>query len=531
MQRRQFLSTVGAGLTAGCLSGARGSTRRGPNFLIILADDMGFSDAGCYGGEIATPHLDALARRGLRFEQAYSTARCWPSRACIMTGYYAQQVNRDAIPGMKGGEGGGQGKRPEWAPMVSQRLRDVGYRTYHSGKWHLDGRSMDNGWDESYRLEDHNHNFAPRNHFFNDEKLPAIEPGTDFYTTTAIADYLLRSLQNHQATYAGTPFLGYLAFTVPHFPLQALQSDIDRYRDRYLMGWDEVRNRRWSWQRREGLLDCDLADPDPGVFPKWNVKAEDIPTQLGPGEVQTYQPWDTLNEAQRHYLADKMAIHAAMVTRMDTEIGRVVEQLKAMGEFDNTVIVFASDNGASAEQMIRGDGNDLNAPPGSAETFLCLGPGWSTACNTPFRLHKVWTHEGGIASPLIVHWPEGIPDPGGVRSDPCHLMDLPPTMLDLAGAAWEDGPGAAPRPSRSLVPAVRGTGRVGHEVLWWSHETNRALRFGDWKIVSHDKGPWELYNLAEDRAEKHDRAGDEPHRVERMAAIWTDRAEDYVADG
>jgi len=253
--------------------------------------------------------------------------------------------------------------------------------------------------------------------------------------------------------------------------------------------------------------------------------------QFGPGEVERYQPWDSLNETQRRYLATKMAIHAAMVTRMDTEIGRVVDQLKAMGEFDDTVIVFASDNGASAEQMVRGDGHDPAAPPGSAKTFLSLGPGWSTAANTPFRLHKVWVHEGGIASPLIVHWPAGIRDPGGLRRDPCHLMDLPPTLMDLAGAEWEDLPDAPPRPSRSLVSALRGAGPVGHEVLWWSHETNRALRFGDWKIVSHDKAPWELYNLAEDRAEKHDRAAEDPHRVSRMAAIWDDRAKDYVSDG
>ena len=415
--------------------------------------------------------------------------------------------------------------------MISARVKPLGYRTYHSGKWHLDGKSLENGWDESYRLEDHNHNFSPKNHFWNDGKLPAVESGDGYYSTTAIADYLLGSLRGHAANHASQPFLGYLAFTVPHFPLQALQKDIDHYRDRYLIGWDEIRQRRWRWQTEQGLLDCELSDPDPDVFPAWNVKPDKLEAELGRGEVQHYQPWSTLNDTQRHYLATKMAIHAAMVTRMDTEIGRVIEQLKAMGEFENTLILFASDNGASAEQMIRGDGNDLSAPPGSEKTFLCLGPGWSTAANTPFRLHKVWVHEGGISSPTIAHWPGVIPDPGAIRRDPCHVMDLPATIIDAVGGTWEDLPGAPSRPSRSLVPTLQGTGPVGHDVLWWSHERHHALRIGDWKLVSKDDGPWELYNLAVDRAEKHDRSKAESARVAKMAATWQARAREYVDAG
>jgi arylsulfatase len=236
-------------------------------------------------------------------------------------------------------------------------------------------------------------------------------------------------------------------------------------------------------------------------------------------------PWETLTEQQKRFQATKMAIHAAMIDRMDREIGRVLKQVKAMGAFENTVILFVSDNGASAEQIIRGDMNDPSAAPGSDKSYLCLGPGWSSSSNTPFRLHKSWVHEGGISSPLVVHWEAGIKARGELRHDPCHFIDIVPTVLDLAGGAdfssqW-NGEVAPPLPGTSLAPAFAKDGAVRHEFIYFHHLDNRAIRVGDWKVVAKGKdGPWELYDLKTDRCEAKDRAADYPDKVRQMSALW-----------
>ena len=368
----------------------------------------------------------------------------------------------------------------------------------------------DGGFDHSYCLEDHNHNFYPAKHTEDDKPLPAVAPDSGYYTTTAIADHAIRCLKEHAADHADKPFLEYLAFTVPHFPLQAPAEDIARYRDRYRMGWDVMRKERYERMRAMGLVDCALSDPMPEVVPSWNLSAEQLTNQIGPGEVARAVPWKSLSNVQQELQAAKMAVHAAMVHRMDTEIGRVVDQVRAMGALENTVIVFVSDNGTSAEQIIRGDGHDPTAAPGSARTFLCLGPGFSTASNTPLRLHKSWVHEGGISSPFIVHWPAGITDRGQLRHAVGHFIDILPTMLDLAGASapgdW-NGQTPPPLPGRSLVPALARDVAVDREFLYWHHINNRAFRVGDWKLVSAGKGakedgPWELYNIRQDRCEQ-----------------------------
>jgi arylsulfatase A-like enzyme len=499
-----------------------------PNIVIFLADDMGFSDASCYGGEVATPNLDLLASNGLRFTQFYNTARCWPSRASILTGYYAQQVRRDTVPGIKSGS---SGSRPSWARLLPEMLKPLGYRSYHSGKWHVDGRALQNGFDHSYLLEDHDRHFAPRRHLEDDQLLPPVAAGTDYYTSTAIADHALKCLKEHAEKYSVQPFFAYVAFTAPHFPLQAPAQDIRRYRDRYLHGWDTMREERWGRMRNMGIGGSTLSHVERGLGPPYAFP--EALKKLGPCELNRPLPWKTLTKAQQEFQAGKMAVHAAMVDRMDQEIGRVLTQLRRMGAMDNTLIFFLSDNGASAELMVRGDGHDAMAACGSAATFLSLGPGWSSLANTPFRRHKTWVHEGGIATPLIVHWPRGIAVRGELRHTPGHVIDLVPTILEAAGgrpfAEWEGRP-VPPPPGKSLAPLFTKDGSVKHDSLWWLHEENRALRAGDWKIVAAGRdSDWELYDLSKDRSESNNLGNEHREKIRELAREWTRQMEEYSA--
>jgi arylsulfatase len=499
-----------------------------PNILLIVADDLGFSDLGCYGGEITTPNLDALAQNGLRFTQFYNTARCWPSRAAILTGYYAQQVRRDTVPGVKSGA---QGTRPPWARLLPEMLRPLGYRSYHSGKWHVDGRPLQNGFDHSYSLEDHDRHFAPRRHSEDDKPLPPVDARAGYYSSTAIADHAIRCLKEHAAKYPNQPFFEFLAFTAPHFPLHAPAEDVARYRGKYLVGWDALRDARWRRLQELKIGGAALSAVERSLGPPYAFP--DALKKLGPNELNLPLPWKDLSPAQRAFQADKMAVHAAMVDCMDREIGRVLDQLRAMGALENTLIFFLSDNGASAEIMVRGDGHDPAAACGTGATFLCIGPGWSTMCNTPFRRHKTWVHEGGIATPLIVHWPRGIAAWGELRHTPGHIIDLVPTVLEAAGGnrpeAWAGRP-VPPAPGKSLAPLFAKDGTVGHDSLWWLHEGNRALRVGNWKIVAAGKdSPWELYDLSSDRSETDDLAKAQPERVRELAAVWRKQFEEYGA--
>ena len=489
-----------------------------PNLLVILADDLGYSDLGCYGGEIATPNLDALARGGLRFTSAYNTARCWPSRAAITTGYYAQQVRRDTVPGVASG-GGNRGIRPAWAPLVTNFLQPLGYRAYHSGKWHIDGRPLENGFDHSFEIGGGQSNFfkAPGN---TDDGVPNVQT-PDYYVTTAAAEHAVQCLQEHAAKFSDRPFYHYLCFTAPHFPLHAPAADIAKYKDTYARGWDVMSEERYARLKKLGIATHAKPAFERDVGPPYAFP-DDI-AKLGPDEVNRPVPWASLTPSQQKFQAAKMAIHAAMVDRMDREIGRVIAQLKAMGAYENTLILFASDNGASAEMMVRGDGHDPAAPMGSAKTFLCLGPGWSSASNTPFRRHKTWVHEGGISTPLIAHWPAGIAARGELRHTPTHLIDVVPTLLELTGGkipATIKGHAVPPSPGRSLVPAFAKDVTVPHEFLWWQHEDNRAIRAGDWKLVALAKGEWELYDLATDRGESKNLAASRPEKVRELEVLW-----------
>ena len=502
-------------------------TAERPNVVLILADDLGFSDIGCYGSDIDTPNLDRLAAGGLQYTQFCNTARCWPSRAAILTGYYAQQVGRDAFPESKGGAAG---KRPAWAQLLPRQLRPLGYRSYHSGKWHVDGKPLAEGFDHSMSLEDHDRNFYPRKWSKDDQSQPAITPGSDYYTTTAVADHAIECLSEHAQDYSAQPFFHYIAFTCPHFPLQAPAADIAKYKGRYDVGWDAIRAARWQRIKALGLVRGELSELEPQIGPPYDFpKAIE---QLGSGEVNRELPWEQLTEEQQAFQAAKMEIHAAMVDRMDQEIGRVIEQLERMGALDNTLILFLSDNGASAEIMVRGDGHDPQAAPGSAESYLCLGPGWSSAANTPFRRHKTWVHQGGISTPLIAHWPRGIKATGELRHGLGHVVDLAPTVVELAGGSWPTevaGHEIPVPPGRSLVPSF--TKEPDDErTIWWLHEGNRALRSGRFKLVAAKGDPWELYDMSRDSSETHDLAKQLPDTAKQMSAEWERLTSEYQAE-
>ena len=497
-----------------------------PNIVFILADDLGYSDVGCYGGEIETPNLDRLAAGGLRFTQFYNTARCWPTRAALLTGYYAQQVHRDALPTL---DGGNKGKRQPWARLLPDFLKPYGYRSYLSGKWHVDGSPMKGGFDHALAMQNQGNYFTARGNTIDDVPVepPADESG--YYATTATADHAIDCLQDHARHHAGQPFFHYVTFIAPHFPLHALPEDIARHRDRYLEGWGKMREQRFARQQAMGLLKTSLSEVEPDVGPPYDFP--ELRAKLGPGEVNRPLPWEDLTEEQRRFQATKMAIHAAMVDRMDREIGRVIEQLKAMGVYDNTLIFFASDNGASAEILVRNGGHDPNAPPGSAASYLCLGPGFSNACNTPFRRHKVWVHEGGISTPLVVHWPEGIKARGEMRQTPAHMIDILPTLLDVLDAEkpteWKGEP-IPPAPGRSLLPALAQDVVVERDSLWWLHQGHRAIRVGDWKLVAAKGDPWELYDMRTDRAEADNLAEKFPEKVRELEAAWQRQTKEFT---
>lgn len=497
-----------------------------PNVLLIMADDLGFSDLGCYGGEIQTPNLDSIAEDGLRFTQFYNTARCWPTRGSLLTGFYAQQIRRDFLPNVPTG-GGNRGQRPAWAPLLPNLIKDAGYRSYHTGKWHIDGMPIENGFDRSYYLRDQGRFFNPTKHWKDDKPLPAVEKGTDFYATTALADHAIEVLEEHAEKHAEQPFFHYLAFAAPHFPLHALPEDIAVYEETYREGWDAIRTKRWRQQLRMGLINpaqTQLSRPEQKIGPPYHFP--DAFEILGEGEINKTVPWQNLTDVHKEFQATKMAIHAAMIHRMDIEIGRVFDQIKKMGEWENTLVIFLSDNGASAEIMVRDDGHDPDLPLGSAGTYLCLGPGWSTACNTPFRRHKTWTHEGGTATPLIVSWPVGISAKGEFRTTPGHVIDVVPTLLELAGADFaEDAP---PTPGKSLTQVFGKDQAIERDSLWWFHDGHKAIRMGDWKAVAPIGEPWELYNLANDRDESTDLSLPKQDKLNELVSEWDRLLDEFV---
>ena len=509
------LQTIHAGETDGEIP------EKKPNILIILADDLGYSDLGCYGSEIKTPTLDGLAAEGLQFTQFYNTGRCWPTRASLMSGYYAQQIHRDKLPESKGGI---RGRRQNWARLLPDFLKPHGYRNYHSGKWHIDGKVIAAGFDRSLDVINQGNFFSAKGNRIDDVTVAVAKDETGYYSTTATADHAIECMKDHAKNHADKPFMHYLAFIAPHFPLHALPEDIAKYRDKYLSGWEAMRDKRFARQKEKRIHNTTLSKLETEVGPPYHFP--DAFEKLGDGEIDRPIAWEKLTDEQKRFQATKMAIHAAMIDRMDIEIGRVISQLKSMGEFENTIIFFASDNGASAEIMVRNGGHDPTAEMGSAKSYLCLGPGFSSACNTPYRRHKTWVHEGGISTPLIVHWPKGIKVGGELRTTPSHVIDIVPTVLESIGVEkptdWEGEP-IPPAPGRSLVGAFESDVAVQRDFIWWLHDGHRALRLDDMKLVASKGDPWELYDLKSDRAEANHLIQKYPEKAKQLEGIWNDQ--------
>lgn len=523
--KKRFLtivaSIIGVIMVTGCTS-----LPEKPNMVFILADDMGYSDLGCFGAEvIETPNIDQLASNGLRFINFYNTGRCWPTRTSLLSGYYPHQVLSDQLEGVDYQSGNFSPVNKTWLPSLLNRQ---GYQCYHSGKWHLFRRFPTNseihhteaGFARSYRTQDGRH-LRPKKLLEDGELIPLPPTGSEYEASIAIVDHAIKYVEDHAINHSGEPFFQYIAFIAPHFPLQALQKDIDTYREKFLMGWNELRDIRVKNRERLGFAVHDMEAFEPERYAPWNLTPEELSSQIDSADVARAIPWENLSEKQKKFQATKMAIHAAMVTRMDMEIGRYIASLKDLGYLENTIVFFCSDNGASTEIMNRADKHTIGSEPGSADSYLCLGPGWSTAANTPFRLHKTWVHEGGISTPMVVHWPKGIKDKGSFRNMPSHIIDIAPTLLELAGGSQEELNDIYNAPGLSLVPYLEKDVTDSRTPLFFHHEKKNALRHGDWKITTIDSGEqWELYDLSKDRGETRNLASDNPEKLNEMVLLW-----------
>jgi arylsulfatase len=514
-----------------------------PNILFIIDDDMGVSDLGCYGGEIETPHLDGLARNGLRFTNYYVHNMCWPTRASIMTGLYP----KTALPANGSANGG---LHPE-ATTLPQALRDSGYATFMAGKWHLSNAGyatfMAGKWHLSNAAQpDGPH--APHNrgfdHFYgtiygasdffapSDLQLDGKDmthewkDNGDYFYSDAIADYTLKFLKDHaDGANKAKPFFMYMAFTSAHWPLHAKPKDIAHYKGKYSMGWDKLREQRHARMKAVGVV-----DPDWPLSPRH----PDVPA------------W--ADEKDKAWQERRMEVYAAQVTNMDWNIGRVISYLKETGQFDNTLIVYQHDNGGchveyttkrkgSWSREFTTDGKKLpiksgNIPglmPGPQTTFQSYGYGWANASNTPYRLFKSHDHQGGTLSPLIVSWPKGLAGKlaGGISHEVCHVVDIMPTLLTAAGAPLPTQKPMALE-GRSFLPVLHGEPekRQRQEAIYWAHAKGRAIRTGEWRMVRVGNEPWELYNIVKDGTELNNLADKMPEKVEQlkgMHAAWEKR--------
>ncbi|MBK5291519.1 MAG: arylsulfatase [Acidobacteriia bacterium] len=498
MRRREFLSGMAGVAGLGAQSNPR------PNIVLIMADDMGFSDIGCYGGEIQTPNLDRLAKGGVRFTHFYNTARCCPTRSALLTGLYNHQAGVGHMVADRGAPAY-QGYLNDRCVTIAEALRPAGYRTLMTGKWHVGEKRphwpCDRGFEHYYGLISGGSNYfrLDKGRQMAIDNEPHIPSGDRFYMTDAFSDHAVSFVDQYAGKNAATadPFFLYLAYTAPHWPLHAWPEDIARYRGKYKMGWDELRKRRHARQIEMGIVDKRWPlTPRDGKVPAWS-------------EADNPDEWDL-----------RMAVYAAQIHRMDVGIGRLLAKLEEKKQLDNTLIMFLADNGGCAEENVA---PEVPGPPGPAESFTSYRTPWANASNTPFRLYKHWVHEGGISTPFIAHWPDRIRKGGGLTHQPGHLIDVMATCLDVSGAAYPSerkGKKITPFEGRALTPIFEGRTRKAHPALYWEHEGNRAVREGDWKLVSRHPGDWELYDLKSDRTELSNLASKNPDRVARMKKMY-----------
>ena len=524
----------------GCMNASelRADKHERPNIVLIMADDMGYSDIGCYGGEIRTPNLDGLAASGLRFTQFYNTARCCPTRASLMTGLYQHQAGVGHMMEDKGYESY-RGDLNNRCVTIAEVLKLAGYSTYMSGKWHVTRYRGPEGPKHNWPRQRGFDRFFGTIHgagsFYDPCSLTRdntqIPPDDDFYYTNAISDNAVKYLREHKAD---NPFFMYLAYTATHWPMHALPEDIARYKGRYDGGWDALRAERHKRMIEVGIVD-----------EKWKLTPRD----------KTVPPW---TEAKNKvWFARRMEVYAAMLDCMDQGIGRIVEQLKRSEKFDNTLIFFLADNGGCAEEYgsrgaikpdplediplkpmdknalqpdmqpkVTRDGRPVRTGrgvmPGPADTYIAYGKPWANASNTPFRLYKHWVHEGGISTPLIAHWPARIKAHNELRRQPGHLIDIMATCVDVAEAKYPSeykGNKVTPTEGKSLVPAFDNK-PIQREAIYWEHEGNRAVRQGKWKLVSRHPDKWELYDIEADRTELTNLAEKNPEKVEQLKALY-----------
>jgi arylsulfatase A-like enzyme len=495
-----------------------------PNVVLILVDDMGYSDIGCYGGEIETPNLDALARDGLRFSQFYNTARCCPSRASLLTGLHPHQtgighMTNDPV-GLNNDLGafGYRGFLNRNCVTLAEVLKEAGYSTCLSGKWHL-GYHGEEKWPLQRGFEKFYGIISGACNYFRPEGETCIVQGNtpveikddSFYATDEFTDFGIRFIEEQGDD---DPFFLYLAYNAPHWPLQAKEEDVEKYRDRYLCGWDELRKERYRRLQEMGLISpgCSLSPRDPEV-----------------------RAWDDVDEVQKAEMAYRMAVYAAQVDSIDQNIGRLIDCLKQSGKLDNTLLIFMSDNGACAEggEFGAGDRDHVNCRE-IPKLMISVGQAWANASNTPFRKYKHYVHEGGISTPLIVHWPQKISErQGTINHSPAYLIDIMPTILEATGASYPEsyfGNTIFPLEGSSMVPLYETGEWQEHEYMFWEHESNCTLRMGDYKIIQrYDTKEWRLYNLKEDRSELTDLSEQMPDRLRMMMGKWYELAEGYFA--
>jgi arylsulfatase A-like enzyme len=512
-----------------------------PNIIVILADDMGFSDIGCYGSEIRTPNLDRMAAGGARFTQMYNCARCCPTRASLLTGLYPHQAGVGLMVGDVGVGPAYQGYLREDCATIGEVLREGGYRTLYAGKWHVspgmpvtgapkdepgsarNPTPLSRGFDRFYgTLAGCGNFFNPHGLFDGDRPITAEDD--DYYYTDAISDRACRMIRE-SATDA-QPFFLHVCYTAPHWPLHARPDDIERYRGTYRQGWDYFRTARHETLKGLGIVD-----------PTWAISPRDAQSRDFFDATPERQEWEDL----------RMAVYAAQVESMDRGIGQLLETLRAQGIEDDTLVMFLSDNGGCAE-FLNEDGDGKSWPsmyrhtarpgetctvgnieglsPGPATTFMSCDLPWANLSNTPFRLYKHWVHEGGIATPLVVQWPKGIAQPTLVQR-PSHVVDIMATCLDVSGAAYprtHNGVEIPPYEGESFLPHLLGTDTPRTRPLHWEHEGNCAVRDGEWKLVKRHPGQWELYEMHADRTELHDLAAVNAPKRDAMAAQYVEWA-------